>query len=106
MHRKEQNEKATFLWLSISATETTGVIGARDLEIDSEDGDHARDYGYTPKVMERGRKQRSGISGCISGSSRVIIRSGGGNSVNGGVGGIQNDGSGGIRQVGKGERGK
>ena len=31
------------------------LIGARELEMDSEDCDHARDYGDTPKGTERWR---------------------------------------------------
>lgn len=47
------------------ATETTGVIEARDKAIDLEDGVHAHEYLCKPEVTERGRNHSSGSSGGI-----------------------------------------
>ena len=49
-HRNEQNKKGTFLWIYIHYR-TTGVIGARGLQIDSGYGVHACNYGYTPEGL-------------------------------------------------------
>ena len=54
-----------------SATETTGVITAREIATDLEDGVHTRDYVYTSKGTEHRRNHKNSNRGIIDvGSSK------------------------------------
>ena len=69
------------------STENTGVIGARELSIYSEDGIHTQNDGYTPGGSYHGRHQRrDNIGGRSYGGDRSSGGGGdsGGSSRNGG----------------------